>query len=52
MTNKNDILMMNNIIGDLGYTGEGDKNPTEKHFSQQYFLNFLKKFKTKPLMKL
>ena len=32
MTNENDILMMNNIIRDLGYTGIGDKKSRRKTF--------------------
>ena len=32
--NENDILMMNNIIRDLGYTGLGDKKSYKKHSSQ------------------
>ena len=40
MKNKNDILMMNNIKRDLGYTSVGDKSSERKTFS------------TKPLPKL
>ena len=32
MKNENDILMMNNIINDLGYTGVGDKKSNIKTF--------------------
>ena len=32
MKNENDILMMNNIIRDLGYTGVGDKKSNRKIF--------------------
>ena len=32
MKNENDILMMNNIINDLGYTGFGDKESNRKTF--------------------
>ena len=32
MKNEYDILMMNNIIGDLGYTGRGDKESNRKTF--------------------
>ena len=32
MKNEHDILMMNNIIGDLGYTGVGDKKWNRKTF--------------------
>ena len=32
MKNENDILMMNNIINDLGYTGIGDKPSKRKKF--------------------
>ena len=40
MKNDNDILMMNNIIKDLGYTGVGDRDSK------------IKKFVTKTLPKL
>ena len=33
MKNENDILMMNNIINDLGYTGDGDRPANRKNFS-------------------
>ena len=32
MKNENDILMMNNTIGDLGYTGGGDRKINRKIF--------------------
>ena len=32
MENENHILMMNNIIRDLGYTGEGDRKSNRKTF--------------------
>ena len=32
MTNENDILMMNNIIRDIGYTGAGDRDSKRKLF--------------------
>ena len=32
MKNENDILMMNNIINDLGYTGDGDRDSKRKTF--------------------
>ena len=32
MKNENDILMMNNIIRDLGYTGDGDRDSKQKKF--------------------
>ena len=32
MKNENDILMMNNIINDLGYTGVGDMKSNRKAF--------------------
>ena len=32
MKNENDILMMNNIIRDLGYTGVGDRKSNRKTF--------------------
>ena len=32
MKNENDILMMNNIIRDLGYTGDGDRESKRKTF--------------------
>ena len=32
MKNENDILMMNNIVNDLGYTGVGDKDSKRKTF--------------------
>ena len=32
MKNENDILMMNNIIRDLGYTGDGDRDSKRKIF--------------------
>ena len=32
MKSENDILMMNNIIRDLGYTGTGDKKSNRKTF--------------------
>ena len=32
MKNENDILLMNNIISDLGYTGVGDRNSKRKTF--------------------
>ena len=32
MKNENDILMMNNIIRDLGYTGDGDRDSKRKTF--------------------
>ena len=32
MKNENDILMLNNIIGDLGYTGIGDHTSKRKTF--------------------
>ena len=33
MNNEKDILMMNNIINDLGYTGDGDRPANRKNFS-------------------
>ena len=39
MKNENDILMMNNIINDLGYTGVGDRNFFRKSFLRKHFLN-------------
>ena len=30
MKNDNDILMMNNILNDLGYTGVGDRDSRRK----------------------
>ena len=39
MKNENDILMMNNIINDLGYTGIGDRNLFRKSFLRKHFLN-------------
>ena len=39
MKNEHDFLMMFIIIIDLGYTGIGDKNQIEKHFSQKLFQN-------------
>ena len=39
MKKENDILMMNNIIRDLGYTDIGDRSSKRKHSSQQVFLN-------------
>ena len=39
MKNENDVLMMNNIIRDLVYTGVGDKDSKRKDFSQKHFLN-------------
>ena len=36
MKNESDILMMNNIIGDLGDTGNGDKS------SKSIYLNLCK----------
>ena len=50
MKKKKDILMMKNIVRDLGYTGVGDRD--SKHFSQKLFQNWLRKFKTKLFMKL
>ena len=32
MKNENDILMMNNVINDLGYTSVGDRRPNRKTF--------------------
>ena len=32
MKNENDILMLNNIINDLGYTGVGDRDSKRKTF--------------------
>ena len=32
MKHENDILMMNNIINDLGYTGAGDRDSKRKTF--------------------
>ena len=32
MKNENDILMMNNIINDLGYTSIGDRDSKTKTF--------------------
>ena len=32
MKNENDILMMNNIVNDLGYTGVGGKKSSRKTF--------------------
>ena len=32
MKNENDILMLNNIINDLGYTGDGDNKSKRKLF--------------------
>ena len=32
MKNKNDFLMMKNVIGDLGYTGVGDRDSKRKTF--------------------
>ena len=39
MKNENDILMMYNIIKDLGYKGDNDRYSKRKKFSQKYFLN-------------
>ena len=32
MKNENDILMMDSIINDLGYTGDGDRDSKRKSF--------------------
>ena len=32
LKNENDILMMNNVINDLGYTGDGDRDLKRKTF--------------------
>ena len=32
MKNENDNLMMNNIINDLSYTGDGDRDSKRKTF--------------------
>ena len=37
MTNENDIVMMNNIIRDLGYTSNGDKYSKRKKFFTMKF---------------
>ena len=40
MKSENDILMMNNITNDLGYTGNGDRDSKRKtHSSLKYFQN-------------
>ena len=47
------ILNMNNIIRDLGYTGDDDRNSKrKKNLSQKLFQNSLRIFKTKLLKKL
>ena len=40
MKNENDILMLNNIINDLGYTGDGNRDSKRKTF----FTKLLPKF--------
>ena len=52
MTNENDILMMNNIMNDLGYTDEGDRDWIRKTIFTKNFQNYLRKFKTELLKKL
>ena len=39
MKDENDILMMYNIIRDLGYNGTGDRDSKRKIFSQKSFQN-------------
>ena len=38
MRNENDVLMMNNLIRDLGYTGRGDRQSNRKTFFTKHFL--------------
>ena len=52
MKNENDILLIKIIMGDLGYTGVGDKPSKRKTFLQNHFQIYLKIFKPKHLMKL
>ena len=37
MENENDLLMLNNIINDLGYTGDGDRDSKRKKFFTKTF---------------
>ena len=37
MKNENDILMLNNILNDLGYTGDGDGDSKRKTFFTKTF---------------
>ena len=39
MKNENDILMMKNILNDLGYTGIGDRDSRRKIFFKKLFRN-------------
>ena len=47
MKNENDILMMNNIINDLGYTGFGDKKWNRKTFFTTTLPELVEKFQNK-----
>ena len=44
MNNENDILMMNNIINDLGYTGDGDRDSKRKTFSTKILPKLVEQF--------
>ena len=50
--NKNDILMMDNIISDLGYTGIGDRKWNRKTFFTITLPNLAEENKNNFLMKL
>ena len=39
MKNINDILMMNEIIRELGYTGDDDRDSKKLFFSQKHYQN-------------
>ena len=52
MKNKSDILLMNNIINVIGYTGIRDKPSKRKTFSTGTLPKLVEEIKTKLLMKL
>ena len=52
MKNENDILMLNNIISDLGYTGIGDIKSKRKVFLTGTLPRLVEKIQNKTLKKL
>ena len=43
MKDRNDIFLMNTIINDLGYTGDGDRASKRKKFFTKMVIEILKK---------
>ena len=52
MKNENDVLMLNNIINDLGYTGMGDRDSKRKTFFTKTLPKLVEEIQNKTFEKI